>query len=154
MYAATFSDIAVSAIQDVFELNAPSDAVVVLHAVYLSQHTDTGDTNEEQLELQITSGHTTSGSGGATISSPPPMELGDAAFGGTVERNNTTQASGGTIVVHHAESWNTRTPFVYLPTPEMRKVLSPSARLCVELIAAPSASIDMNGTIVFEEIGG
>lgn len=153
MYTAIFSAVAVTAQQDFFEVVAPADSVVVLHAIYLSQSSDTGDAAEELLQVAIKSGATTSGSGG-TAPTAIPLSLGDAAFGGTVEVNNTTKASAGTIVTHHKDSFNIRTGWVYMPTPEARKVLSPSARLTVELLTTPADSLTMDGTIVFEEIGG
>jgi len=153
MYTATFSAVAVTAQQDLFEIVAPSDAVVILHGLYLSQSSDVGDAAEELLQVAIKSGATTSGSGGSAVT-PAPLALGDAAFGGTVEANNTTKASTGTIVTHHKESFNIRTGLAYVPTPEARKVLSPSARLTVELMTTPGDSLTMDGTIVFEEIGG
>jgi hypothetical protein len=119
----------------------------------LGQNTDVGDAAEEILDIQLTSGHTTSGSGGSAVT-PVPREFGDAAFGGTVERNNTTQASAGTIVEHHNWSWNIRAPFDRVFTPEEMPILSPSRRACLELPAAPADSITMSGTITFEEIGG
>ena len=153
MYTGVFEAVSVTAQQDFFEVNAPADAVVVLHSVVLSQTSDVGDAAEEMLSVAIRSGPTTSGSGG-TSPTAIPSSLGDAAFGGTVEVNNTTKASGGTIVTHHRESFNIRTGFNYLPTPEMRKTLSPSARLTVELLTTPADALTMDGTIYFEEIGG
>lgn len=153
IYTATFSEIAVTAIQDIFELVAPADAIVKIHRIELGQRSDVGDAAEEILPVQLTSGHTTSGSGGAAVT-PVPREFGDAAFGGTCERNNTTQASAGTIVEHHNWAWNIRGPFDRVFTPEEMPILSPSRRACIELPVAPADSITMSGTITFEEIGG
>jgi hypothetical protein len=36
MYSATFEEVSVSAAQDLFEINAPSDAIVVMHSLVLS----------------------------------------------------------------------------------------------------------------------
>ena len=153
IYTAQFTDVAVSAIQDLFEIVAPADAIVVIHDLHLSQKSDVGDAAEEILNIQLTSGHTTSGSGGSAPTAIP-VELGDAAFGGTVEANNTTQAVSGTIVTHYSWDWNIRGPFDKIWTPETRPILSPSCRACVELPAAPADAITMSGTITFEEIGG
>lgn len=153
MYTAVFNNVAVTAIQDLFELVAPADAVVVLHDIHLSQNTDVGDAAEEILRIELTAGHTTSGSGGSAVT-PVPLSLGDAAFGGTCEANNTTQASTGTIVTKYVWNWNIRGPFDKIFTPETRPMISPSARMCIELPAAPADSITMSGSITFEEIGG
>lgn len=153
IYTAQFTDVAVTAIQDLFEIVAPADAIVVIHDVHFSQKTDVGDAAEEILNIQFTSGHTTSGSGGSSVT-PVPRELGDAAFGGTCEANNTTQALSGTIVTRFSQNWNIRGPFDKIWTPETRPILSPSMRACFELPVAPADSITMSGTVTFEEIGG
>jgi hypothetical protein len=153
MYTAVFSGVAVTAQQDLFELVAPSDAIVMIHAIELSQSTEVGDAAEEGLSILLKSGSTTSGSGGTTPT-PAPVQLGDAAFGGTCEANNTTKASNGTIVTHYSWNWNVRTEFVRIFTPEARPILTPSRRCTLELATTPADSVTMSGTIVFEEIGG
>lgn len=152
MYTAIFAGVAVSAAQDLFEINAPADSCVLLHAVYITQTSDVGDAAEEMLSIAIKSGATTSGSGGSAPTAVP-LQLQDSAFGGTVEANNTTQASLGTIVTHHRESFNIRGGWIYIPTPEMRKTLAPSGRMTIELITVPADALTMDGTIYFEEIG-
>lgn len=150
MYSATFEEVAVTAVQDLFEINAPADAVVVLHGLIISQSSDAGDSESEQLNVLIHLGSTT-GSGGTTPTARP-MELGDAAFGGTVEANNTTQSTEGTFI--HAESFNVMAGLQIWWTPETRPVVSPSDRIIIELQTAPADSLTMSGTVYFEEIGG
>lgn len=153
MYTAQFAGVAVSAQQDLFELVAPSDAAVIVHQLVLSQSSDTGDAEEEGLLVQLKRGATTSGSGGSSVT-PVPLQAGFAAAGSTCEANNTTKASSGTIVTLHSEAWNVRAPLVWLPPPELRIVLSPSARFTVELGTTPNDAITMSGTLYLEEIGG
>lgn len=153
LYSVQFNAVAVTAQQDLVELVAPADAVVILHALHLSQVTEVKDAEEEMLALLLKSGQTTSGSGG-TAPTAVPIELGDAAFGGTTEVNNTTKASVGTIVTHHVWAWNVRIPFDVIWTPETRPVLSPSRRGTVELATTPADSITMSGWVLFAEIGG
>lgn len=150
MYSAQFNGVAVTAQQDLFELNAPSTAGVVVHGVVLAQSTEVGDAAEEGLSILFKRGATTSGSGGTT---PTAAQLyASAAYAGTVEVNNTTKATAGTIVTLHADVWNVRSQFIWIPTPEMRIVLAPSARFTVELATTPADSITMNGTIYFEAL--
>jgi len=151
IYTATLSAIAVTAIQDLWEINAPSDAVVILHSCEIGQNTDFGDAEAEGLPVQISRATGTAGSGGASVT-PTPLEVGDAAYGGTVERNNTTQA--GTTTVIHTEVFNIQGGWLYLPPPEKRIVISPSGVLVIELPVAPTDSITVYSTITFEEIGG
>lgn len=153
LYAVAFAAVAVTAQQDLFELNTPTDAVTIIHQIVLSQTTEVGDAQEEGLLILLKRGATTSGTP-STAATPVPLETGSSAYGGTVEVNNTTKATGGTIVSLHAEAWNVRGPFVYLPTPEMRPILGPSTRFTVELATTPADSITMSATMIVEEIGG
>ena len=150
MYSATFEEVAVTAVQDLFELVAPADSAVILHSVSISQSSDAGDAQSEMLNLLYHRG-STSGSLGTTVT-PAPLNLGDAAFGGTCEANNTTQSTEGTIL--RAENFNVLAGYLWQPTPEERIVISPSGRLIIELQTTPADSLTMSGTIVFEEIGG
>lgn len=150
MYSATFELVAVTAAQDLFEINAPSDAAVVVHGCWISQSSDAADAQSEQLNILIHRG-STSGSGGSTPTASP-LSVGDPAFGGTVEANNTSQSTEGTILF--SDSFNVMAGWQWLPTPEMRLVISPSGRLIIELQTAPADSLTMSGTVFFEEIGG
>lgn len=152
MYTGQFNGVAVTAQQDLFELVAPSTAICVIHSIELEQTTEVGDTQEEGLSILLKSGSTTSGSGGSTPSKVA-AQVSDAASGATLEANNTTKATAGTIVTHNAWSWNVRMPFNKIFTPEMRPMVAPSRRLTVELATTPADSITMNGTITWEEIG-
>lgn len=150
IYSATFEQVAVSAAQDLFEINAPSDAIVAVHAVSISQSSDAGDVEAEQLNLLIHRG-STSGSGGSSLTARP-LQTGDAAFGGTIEANNTTQSTEGVIL--HSESFSVVAGTSIIWTPELRPIISPSGRLIVELQTTPADALTMSGTIYFEEIGG
>ena len=157
LYTAVFSSVAVTAQQDLFELVAPADAIVVLHKIHLSQSTEVGDAQEEGLALLIKRGigTVTSGSGGSTPTAQP-IEDGDTAFGGTVEANNTTKMVVGTGTIETLDSlnWNVRVPLDIIFTPETRPVISPSNRITLELATTPADSITMSGSITFAEIGG
>ncbi len=150
MYSASFEEVVVSVAQDLLEVVAPADAAVLIHGLAISQSSDAGDTESEQLNILIHRG-STSGTGGSTVT-PAPMAIGDTAFGGTCEANNTTQGNEGTKI--HAESFNVMAGISIWWTPETRPVISPSGRVIVELQAAPSDALTMSGTIYFEEIGG
>lgn len=150
MYAAVFEKVAVSAVQDLFEIVAPSDAVVIIHGWSIGQSSDAGDSESEQLNILVHRG-STSGSGGTTVT-PSPMQVGDAAFGGTVEANNTTQGTEGAFI--DARTFNVMAGIEVIYTPETRPTLSPSGRLIIELQDAPGDALTMNGSVFFEEIGG
>jgi len=156
-YTAQVNGVAVTAAQDVFEIAAPADAVVVVHGWSLLQTTDVGDAAEEVLLVSTVRGvgSVTSGSGGSTPTAQP-LEDGDAAFGGTVEANNTTRMAAGTGTLETLEQhgWNVRIPLVHFYPPELRPVISPSNRWTLSLPAAPADSITTSACVWFEEIGG
>ena len=157
MYTAIFKSTAVTAAQDLFEILAPADAIVVIHDWTLSQTTEVGDAMEEMLILTTNRGvgSVTSGSGGSSVT-PQPIQDSDASFGGTVEKNNTTILAVGTGTLEtdlEVHAWNVRVPYQKIYTPETRPVLAPSTYWTLELETAPADSITMHGTITFEEIG-
>ena len=156
MYVAQVNGVAVSALQDLWEVVAPADSAVVIHGWTLLQTSDTSDAAEEILRLETVRGAgSTSGSGGSTPT-PAPISVGDAAFGGTVEANNTTRqtAGGGSVTTIEQYGWNVRIPWTHIYTPETRPVVSPSQRWTLGLPAAPADEITLSASITFEEIGG
>lgn len=151
-YAATFRAVAVTAAQDLFEIAPNTDKPIEIIACYISQSSEEGDAEDEQLSLSIVRGHTTSGSGGSSVT-PRPMDQADTAAGATVEANNTTIASVGTTHTLHAESFNVRAGWAFVPTPDARPRGSGSAgRICVRLHDAPADSVTMDGTLIFREL--
>lgn len=151
LYTVVFSGVAVTAQQDFLSILPASNKPIRLHAAFLSQSTETGDAAEEGLQIQITTGNTTVGSGGSS-QTPTPLDINDAAAGATGRKNDTTKATSGTTVVHHEENWNIRTPFVYLPPPELRPRCQNAEYMCLRLGTTPADSITMSGTMVFEEM--
>lgn len=157
MYVTKFTDVAVTAAQDLFEIAAPSTGIVIVHEWGVSQNTDVGDAAEEILRLEEVRGDgtVTSGSGGSTHT-PQPIDNGDAAAGSTVEINNTTRMAAGTGVLDELAQygWNVRTHFEKVYTPETRPVVTPSDRWTLALDDTPADSLTMSGYVLFEEIGG
>jgi hypothetical protein len=158
VYTATFKAVAVTAQQDFFEIAAPADAAVEIISWSLSQSTEVGDAQEEQLTVTTNRGvgTVTSGSGGTT-QTPQPVSDGDPAFGGTVEANNTTKmvVGSGTLETDlEVFNWNVRVQMDKIYTPEDRPMISPSNRWTLELETTPADSITISGTVVFREIGG
>ena len=149
-YTATFSAVAVSAAQDLFEITAPSTHRVAIREIRLGQYTEFGDAAAEILSLLIIRSYTTTGSGGAAVT-PTPLIPSDAAAASTVARNNTTVAADGTPLILVADAWNIATPFRWLPDMDGRIIIAPSTRLVVR-ITAPADAMTTNGTLIFEEL--
>ncbi len=157
VYTVQFNDVAVTAAQDLFEILAPTDGIVVVHEWELFQTSDVGDAAEEILRIETVRGvgSVTSGSGGSTPTAQP-LSDGDPAFGGTVEANNTTRmaAGSGTLETLEQRGWNVRVPLNRIYTPETRPVISPGNRWTLALAANPADSLTVTGCVVFEELGG
>src|SRR3990167_8520898 len=149
-YSLPLTPTAVTVAVDLAELLTAATHVACIHAILLGQWTELGDAAEEMLRLAFKSGQTTSGSGGNTGVTPIPRLIGSSAHGMTVETFNTTKASVGTIVTHGVWDWNVRIPFLKVFTPETRLIIPPSTRATLELVAAPTDSVTMEGQIVLE----
>lgn len=152
VYTVQFTGVAVSAAQDLFEIVAAATKSCSILGLMLGQTTDAGDAQDEFLSIAIKAGQTTTGSGGSTPT-PVPNSVTDAAAGFSAKANNTTKASAGTIVTHHADVWAVRSPYIWLPPEEMRIELPGSRRLTVELVGAPADAITCNGTLYVKEHG-
>ena len=151
IYTAVLDAQAVAAVCELFFIAAPSDAIVKIHEICITQ--DVSETSE-QLPINVFR-TATDQSGKGTSNTPAPLEAGDAAFGGTARTNilaAATLATETTILLR--QSQNVLNGWHILPTPECQIVISPSENLVVKLDAAPGASINISGYVVFEEIGG
>lgn len=150
VYVSSFSAIAVTVAQDVFELNIHSTCKnAFLREIRLGQYSDAGDSAAEMLSVRILKGYTVSGSGGAA-GVVSPIDARSAAGVSTVEINNTTVANTGTAITLCADSFNIQGGWLYQPGPSDRPRLVASDRLVVR-ITAPTDALTMNGTIIFEE---
>lgn len=152
-YRVQFNGVAVTAQQDLFEITGHATRPFVVLGFGLSQTTEFGDAQEEDLLILLKSGQTTSGSGG---SSPTPSSNepgGGVAAGFTAEANNTTKASAGTIVTHPVFAWNVRQPMDMVFTQEQQLLMAATRRFTLELASTPADSITMNGYIDIQEIG-
>jgi hypothetical protein len=150
-YTAALDALSVSAVCELFNVIAPADAVVAIHEVSITQ--DAGETSE-QLPVRIFRTATDQSAKGSA-NTPSPLEVGDAAFGGTVRTNVLTAETFATeTTMLFCQSQNVLNGWHWLWTPETRPILSPSGKLCVKLDAAPAAALTFSGYVVVEEIGG
>ena len=159
VFSAAFSAVAISAAQDLFEIVAPSDSRVRLLEIDIGQYSDFGDAQAEILSLTIHRGHTTSGSGGSSVTPVNVNPYGRLA-GTVVEANNTTVATtSGTLLC--STIWHVQAGFLWSPLentphgvlPFRRHILiKPSQRLVIR-ITIPADVFTANGSVLFEEIG-
>jgi hypothetical protein len=151
IYTGTFSAVAVTGQQDLFELTVPAAGIVLIHEIMLAQTSDQGDAAAEALQLLLIRGHATSGSPGSAFTPLPLNSKITQAAATAVEINNTTIASAGTPVNLFADAWNIQAGYSKIWTPETRPVFRNSERVVLRQ-SAPADSITMSGTIVFEEL--
>ena len=156
IFTATFSAIAVSAAQDVFQLTAHATSRIEICEIFLGQYSDAGDAAAEMLSVQIIRGHTTTGSGGAAVT-PANFEPWSRAAVTTVLRNNTTIAADGTAVILHSEAFNVQGGWLYKPFKsnheDNERPKIEAGGIVVVRITAPADAVTMNGTIKWREYG-
>ena len=154
-YAVSFSAVAVSVAQDLFELVAPANAGarIRLHSVSVVQTSDVAAADSEVLRVSVLrySSASTSGSGGSAPT-PTPLENGDPAATFTAEVNNTTTATGGSSVTLYETGFNVLAGMEWaLPiAPDRRPSAVNGERLIVRL-TAPADALTMSGTAIVEE---
>ena len=151
IYTVTFSAVAVSAAQDLFELTPAANRPIEIVGIELGQTSDTGDAQDEQLQISIIRGHTTGGSGGSSPT-PAPLSPLDAAAGFTAEANNTTIASSGTTATLHVGVWNVRAGYINWLPEEARPTATAANTSLVVRQTAPADSITMSGTLYVREL--
>lgn len=156
VFTATFSAVAVSAAQDLFELVAGATSRVEIIEIDIGQYSDAGDAAAELLGIQLIRGYTTSGSGGSAVT-PRNLKPWSRAAVTTAEANNTTVAQDGTPHILHSTSFNVQAGFVYRPH---RKEIKDDELISLEAgerfvvrITLPVDALTMSGTIKFREVG-
>lgn len=152
MYAVVFEDIAVSAVQDLFELTPADDKPIRLHEVHITDID--GETDEKlQFAVRVLGSAVTSGSGGASVTPTPLHDRGDTAAGFAAERNNTTVATtSGSSYTLHNEGASMLVGLHYVPTEAARPVARQAEAIVVRLIDAPGAARNLSGVAIVEEL--
>ena len=151
-YSVTFSAVAVSAAQDLFELTPADDKPIEIVGIELGQSSDAGDAMDELLQISIIRGYTASGTGGSAPT-PAPMSPSSAAAGFTAEVNNTTVANTGTAVTLQTTCWNVRAGYVQWFPEGCRPVASQANTTIVVRSTAPADAVTMSGTLYVRELG-
>jgi len=153
VYTAVFESVTVTALQDLFELIAPADAILEVMRWRITQ--EESETSEQLgFAVKMAAGAYTSGSGGSTPT-PGKTMTGDPVSGSTVEANNTTEAiaGSGTLVTIDRVGENVLNGREEIYLPEERPTISPTDAFIVGLMVAPT-SLEMSGFIEWLEKGG
>jgi hypothetical protein len=136
---------------DIIELDAAAEKPIKVLGWTIGQSTDMGDAQAEALRYRWVRGNTTGGSGGSAPT-PRPCNPSDVAAGFTAETGNTTAASAGTAVNLATVPWTIQAPdWVWLPD-GCEFGTSGTSLLVMRLVAAPTDSVTLSGTVwVLEE---
>ena len=144
---ASFTEVAVTAQQDLFQVECLTTPIAVL-GVVLGQTSDVGDAVAENLSIlfrRFTDVVTND-------IAEAQLDLGDAALTADLAINETVELITGTAVIH-ADVWNIALPYIWLPPPEMRIVIAIGDGLAINLNTTPADSLTMSGTLYLGQQG-
>lgn len=140
---------------DIVEILVPSNKVMILRQARITQSSDAGDAESEQMQFTIRRGiGATSGSGGvsATFSKHDP---GDANAGLTGELFNTTAAvaGGGSLTDLFNEDENIHNGWFHAPAPDERYMFGGTQHLIIHSPGTFNDDLTLSGFVVLEELG-
>lgn len=149
-YVMGFSNVSVSAAQDLLALYAGASGAIEIEGAWLQQVTQTGNGNLRlrwrRLPATVTAG--SAGSAG-TIK---PLRTGDAAATVTGRINDTTPATTSGTAVDMPDGWNLINGYFYQPPADDRIACNPSEAIVLSLDQAPGGAIVCNGAVIFREL--
>lgn len=148
VYTQQFIAVAVSAQQDLFQIEALITPITLLGLV-LGQETEEGDAVAESLGI-IIARITDDVTDDALVEAQ--MDAGDAVMTGDTAINETSELTTGIDIVH-ADAWNIALPYVWMPPPEMRIIIEIGNALVVNLNETPADAITMSGTVYLGQSG-
>lgn len=153
VYTVEFEGTAVTAAVDLFQLTPADDKPIEIIGLFLGQSSDLGDAASEILRYRVIRGHSTTGSGGASPT-PRPLNRSGAAAGFTAMTNNTTIASAGTAINLHSDVFHIAAGLpLWLPEGCEWEASQADTTIVVRLMAAPTDSLTMSGTLYVIEQG-
>jgi hypothetical protein len=141
-----------TAAADCLEVVAHSTKLLVFSGIEIHNLSDWGDAQEEILEFLFSTGHTSGGSGGSSVT-PKAFQLPYGTAGFTASHQNTTPASGGTIEERGRYGFNVRMPLDKIFTEKEEIWMSPGLRGVFKLNTNPQDSITLKGELLFAEYG-
>jgi len=149
MYSVAIASQAQTAAKTLIEIASPADSVTLVERLWIKQTSFDTSENLGTTTQRIT----TTGTG--TAATPVPLQLGDAAFGGTVKTNLTIEPTYTASTVILDDGFNVLSGYLWTPANDDEIiVISPSALLGMNLDVAPSASMNFSYGVTLREIGG
>jgi hypothetical protein len=152
-YAVTSEEVAVSAAQDLVQINGAAGKMLRILSVAAAM-TDTSPPTNQQfgLRCRFLPATVSNGSGGSSPT-PQPYDPGDAAASFTAKANSTSKATtNGTASTLLEDGANSFAGYQYsFPRPP---VVGPSEAFVFELLGAPNSTVHISTTVIVEEMGG
>lgn len=153
VYTVEYEGVAVTAAVDMFQLTPADDKPIEICGLFIGQSSDVGDAASEILRYRVIRGLATTGSGGASPT-PRPLNRSGAAAGFTAMTNNTTVATAGTAINLHSDSFHIANgEKLWLPEGCEWEASQTDVLIVVRLMAAPTDSLTMSGTLYVIEQG-
>src|SRR4051812_28729632 len=158
-YTVSFENVAITAVQDLFNLAPAADKPIRLIGLTLSNvggAADAGDAQEELLRLSIRrmTATVTNGTGGSTPT-PVRKDIDDAAASFTSRCNDaTTRATTtGTNDLWLPDGWNVRIPYaMWFPEDWHLESQATTQHVIIGLDTAPADSLSVSGCAFLREI--
>jgi hypothetical protein len=151
MYSINFTDVSVSAAQDLISITATAGMAFKIHRIEGGQRSLTA-WESKPVKLVRLPATVTAGSGGSAVT-PQKMNNGDAAATVTARANDTTPATtNGAASVLLSEDFQFLNGLLVVFTPDERPVIAPSQAVALNLPTAPSGATNMSFTILIEEL--
>ncbi len=129
---------------DIFSVGTSADYRGILHMLSLTSNAAA----EQFLDLALVT-RSTAGSGGTAITEVPVDQGNTRTPSFTAVYNNTTPGTLGNTLFPW--QWSMRNELLFIPTPELRPVVSVSSWLALHCASSITGTIKLNGFAVFEE---
>lgn len=137
---------------DAFVLTAGSSTRVAIREVRLSQTSDFGDAEAEQISVYFGVGSTSTGGGSSITPQNLQRHSGAPSPASSLTGPSTTLASTTSVAVVWTGDLNVAAGLLYRASRDEQFVIEPSDRFTIRL-GTPNDALTAHGTIVFEELG-
>jgi hypothetical protein len=128
-----------------------NDRPILIHALYITQNTLTGDANEEMIRWAIITGHNTLPGSAIT---PTPMNPGAPTYPGVARKAGSAVASGGTPKTIAQGAFNVRTGLEFVPERPVELLNDAVGQggdiTVVRQLSTLSQTISINATVYLE----
>ena len=145
VYTASFENLAFGGTGDrsFWELKAPADRQVIIHGFSVTSDY----TTDERARLRLAR-YSTDGTG--TAVTEVKTNEGNPLAAESTAIHTVTPGTLGDVL--KSWRWSQQGELLYLPTPEMREVVSAGSRIALNLVAALGAARNWSGWVCWEEV--